>query len=103
VNLNQVALKDWSGGGEDALSWTLSVEGKSELTKERYDWSNAYKFAFGQTKLGDQGIRKTDDKIDLESILTYKMGTLINPYVGATLKSQFAKGFVYGDAGKVAI
>ena len=103
VNLTQVALKSWAGGGEDALAWTLSVEGKSALAKEQYDWSNAYKFAFGQTKLGDQGIRKTDDKIDLESVLTYKMGTYINPYVGATLKSQFAKGFNYNDTGKAAI
>ena len=47
VNLNQVALKDWSGGGEDALSWTLTLEGKSGLAKEGYDWSNSYKFAFG--------------------------------------------------------
>ena len=103
VNLTQVALKDWAGGGEDALAWTLSFEGRSELGGGRFDWANTYRFAFGQTKLGDQGIRKTDDKIDLESVLTFRMGTIVNPYIGATFKSQFAKGFDYGGAGQVAI
>ncbi len=63
---------------------------------EKISWNNTYKFAFGQTRLGDQGVRKTDDKIDLETVLTYKLGTMINPYFGATFKSQFASGYPYG-------
>jgi hypothetical protein len=103
VNVTQVALKDWAQGGEDALAWTLSLDGGSDYTQGKIDWQNSYKFAFGQTKLGDQGIRKTDDKIDLQSTLTYKMGTYVNPFIGATLKSQFAKGYAYGDAGKTPL
>jgi hypothetical protein len=101
--ITQIALKDWSQGGEDALAWTLTLDGKSAYDQEKYNWENTYKLAFGQTKLGSQGVRKTDDKINLSSTLIYKIGTLVNPYVGATFKTQFAKGFNYTDVGKVAL
>ncbi len=95
LNLSQVAYKDWTQGGENSLAWTVSIDGKSEQEHEKTLWTNNYKFAFGQTKIGNQEIRKTEDKIDLESVFIYKMGTYINPYVAATLKTQFAKGYDY--------
>lgn len=100
---NQVALKDWSQGGDDALSWGLTIDGKS-IRETKFTLSTTtYKFAFGQTKLGDQPIRKTTDKIDLETILTYKMDKYINPYVATTAKTQGFKGYNYTPAGKVAV
>ncbi len=99
LNLTQVAFTDWAQGGENALAWTLLLDGKSTREGETVIWSNTYKFAFGQTRLGSQGLRKTEDKIDFESILTYKVGTLINPYAAATVKSQFAPGYMYDNAG----
>ena len=103
VNFSQVALKDWAQGGEEALNWTLNINGNSARETEKISWNNTYKLAFGQTKLGDQGVRKTDDKIDLETVLTYKLGTMINPYFGATFKSQSTSGYQYGALGKVGV
>lgn len=103
VNLTQVALKDWAQGGEDAVAWALTLNGKSTYGKDKIDWNNTYKIAFGQSKLGDQGVRKTDDKISLGTTLTYKVGTYVNPYIGATLKTQFARGYNYGGPAKVGI
>lgn len=98
LTVTQVSYTDWSQGGENALAYTLSVDGKSVQDMEMTNWSNSYKFAFGQTRLGSKGLRKTDDKIELESVLAYKLGTLINPYASATFKSQFDDGFKYDDA-----
>ena len=98
LTLTQVAFKDWSQGGENALSYTMTLNGSSKRTGEEVDWANSYKFAFGQTRLGSQGLKKTDDKIDLESVVTYKLGSYVNPYGAATLKSQFATGYKYDDA-----
>lgn len=95
INLSQVAFKDWVAGGENALSYTAWLQGASALLGERTVWNNSYKFAFGQAKLGDQGTRKTDDEIALESFLIYKVGATINPYVAASLRTQFAPGYSY--------
>jgi hypothetical protein len=99
LTATQVAFTDWSQGGENALAWALGLEGKSALNEVHTNWSNSYKFGFGQTRLGDQGIRKTDDRIDLESMLTYKLSDHWNPYAAATLKTQFAPGYKYPSTG----
>lgn len=98
LTITQVSYTDWAQGGENALAYTLSIDGKSVQDLTMTNWSNSYKFAYGQTRLGSKGLRKTDDKIELESVLTYKLGTHVNPYASATFKSQFDDGFKYDDA-----
>jgi hypothetical protein len=95
VNLSQVSYKDWAPGGQNSLAYTLWLNGSSAQDMEKTNWTNAYKFAFGQARLSDQGLRKTDDEIFFESLLIYKVWTYINPYASFTLRSQFAKGFEY--------
>ncbi|MBT5874874.1 MAG: DUF3078 domain-containing protein [Candidatus Latescibacteria bacterium] len=103
VAMSQVAFKDWAQGGESALAWTLNLDGKSERKGATTDWTTSYKAGFGQTRQGDRGFRKTDDKIDIDTVLIYKVGTYINPFVSATLKTQFANGITYdaNDVGTV--
>ncbi|MFN0159082.1 MAG: DUF3078 domain-containing protein [Bacteroidota bacterium] len=99
LNLTQVSFKDWAAGGENTLSYTLWLKGASIGDEEKTNWSNAYKLSFGQTRLGSQGLRKTDDEIYFESILLYKIGVHINPYAAFTARTQFAPGYVYADDG----
>lgn len=99
ANITQVSFTDWVQGGENALAYALFLEGKSVYAVDKIDWANSYKFGYGQARLASLGIRKTDDKIDLESVLTYKIGTYINPFASATLKTQFTQGMVYDATG----
>ena len=103
LTATQVSFKDWAQGGENAFSWASILDGKHVLDADQLSWANTYKFAYGQAEIGAQGIRKTDDKIDIESMLTYKMGVHINPYFAANLKTQFTKGFVYRAIGDSAV
>lgn len=100
ANITQISFTDWAQGGENALAYALFLEGKSTYAVDAIEWVNSYKFGYGQAKLGTQDIRKTDDKIDLESVLTYKMGTYINPFASASLKTQFAEGVLIDAAGR---
>jgi hypothetical protein len=99
LTLTQVAYRDWVQGGDNALSWTFSADGQSTMDQPVTKWSSSYRFALGQARLGSQGLRKTDDRIELESVLLYKAGILVDPYAGASLKTQFAKGYMYDAAG----
>lgn len=99
LTLSQVAFKDWAQGGEDAFSWTARLDGKGVLEDTSYSWANAYKTVFGYAKIGETKSRKTEDRLEFESVFTYKLGTHINPYIGATLKTQFAKGVTIDAAG----
>ncbi|MBI1807139.1 MAG: DUF3078 domain-containing protein [Ignavibacteria bacterium] len=99
LTLTQVAFTDWAQGGENALAYTIFADGKSVEDEEVINWTTAYKFAFGQTRLGAQGLRKTDDILDLSAVFMYKAWADINPYAAATMKTQFAKGFAYDASG----
>lgn len=103
LNLTQVSFKDWAPGGQNALAYTLWLNGSSVQDMERTNWTNSYKFAFGQARLSDQGLRKTDDEIFFESLLIYKQWTYVNPYAAFTLRTQFAKGFEYPGGNEVAV
>jgi hypothetical protein len=95
LTLTQVSFTDWAQGGENALSYALSVDGKSADEEPISSWINTYKFAFGQARLGNQGLRKSDDVIALSTVYTYKLDAYVNPYVAASLLTQFGKGFMY--------
>jgi len=99
LNVTQVSFTDWAQGGENSLAYSVSAIGKTMFEPTNVAWSFSYKLGFGQTKLGDQALRKTEDKIELESVFTYKFGAYINPYAAATLKTQFATGYKYDNLG----
>ncbi len=95
----QVSFTDWAQGGENSLSYGLLVSGKSEEDQQWTNWSNSYKFAFGQTRLSSQGIRKTDDEISFETLFRYKLEPKFGLYASATLLTQFANGYTYAPNG----
>ena len=99
LTATQVSFTDWSQGGENALAYSATLNGKSVNDQQLINWANEYKFAYGQTRLGDQGLRKTDDMIDISSVVSYKTGWIVNPYLSATLKSQFTRGYKYDATG----
>ena len=99
LTITQQSYSDWAQGGQDALAYNVSFDGRSTYTSGPINWSTAYKFAFGQTRLGGAEIRKTDDRIDFETVLTYLVSNYVNPYVATSLKTQFASGFKYDKGG----
>jgi hypothetical protein len=99
ANLTQASFTNWVQGGQNALSYQVLFDGNATQNMERTNWSNTLKLAFGQSRLGDQGVRKTDDEIYFETVLIYKLGMVINPYASATARTQFARGFAYDAVG----
>jgi len=103
MNLSQVSYNHWVAGGTNSLAYLAGVNGKSVRDDATTNWGNSYKLTFGQTKLEGQDIRKSDDEINLESMLTYKMGTHVNPYFAASLLTQFAPGYNYTDTSRTQV
>ncbi|HDZ26097.1 hypothetical protein LCGC14_1405230 [marine sediment metagenome] len=103
INLTQTSLSNWTQGGENSLAWQLNFNFKFINNQERLNWANSGKLTYGSTKIGDQEFRKSIDEIKLESVLTYKFGKLINPYVACTAETQFGPGYNYGTEPKTQI
>ena len=102
LNLTQASFDNWAQGGENTLGWQTLLNSKFVNLGVKHEWVNAVNLAYGMTKVGDEGARKSVDEIKIESVFTYKAGFYVDPYVAATAETQFYKGYQYADSGKTA-
>ncbi len=102
LHLAEVSFSHWTQGGTNALSYIADVNGQSIRNEPKTIWTTSYKLDFGQAKLNGEDLRKTDDEINLESSLIYKLDEHFNPYADVSLLTQFAPGYQYSDSAGVA-
>lgn len=91
LNFTQTTLNNWQQGGEDSWNWQLDINGKFVNDQEKTNWSNTGQISYGRTKVGDAESVKSADEIFLESVMSYKLGVLINPYVAVSGRTQFTR------------
>jgi len=104
LNVTQNSNHNWAAGGEDALSWQVSVNAASEGSFTLWDWKNHLQLAYGRTRIDDEASRKHLDKIFFESLLNYNLLPTIKPYASGRVESQFTKSYSYSDtSARVAI
>lgn len=95
VNFSQVNLSQWSAGGENSLSLNASVNLFSNYLKGKIDWQNTLDLGYAYLESGDNGARKSDDKIDFTSKFGRKISTHWLYSALINFKSQFAPGYAY--------
>jgi len=103
LNLAQTALSNWTAGGENAWNWQLNMNGKFLNRQEKFEWANTLKIVYGQAKIGSDELKKSDDELFLETVFTYKIWGVINPYIAATALTQFTPGYDYDTDPKTKI
>ncbi len=103
LNLTQNKFDNWVQGGENSFAWQLNINFKFIEEQEKTTWATSGKMTYGNTKTGDQEARKSIDEIKLESVFTYKLGSVINPYISVNGETQFAPGYAYAAGAKTQI
>lgn len=99
INLSQIALDNWTQGGEDALAFSLYGNFGLDYFDKPWSFTNKLKLAFGKTKLGSEDYKTTDNEIFLEDLLTYSAGWFADPYFANTFRTVIANGYDYsGDS-----
>jgi hypothetical protein len=103
LNMTQSSFDNFVQGGENSTAWQFLSGLKFVNDQEKFNWANSGKFEYGNTKTGSRSAQKSVDEIKLESVLTYKVGKLLNPYISATGETQFAPSYDYNQNPKVEI
>ncbi len=103
LNFTQVSLTNWAAGGDNSISGNALVSLFGNMKKGKWSWDNTLDMAFGGSKIADAEIRKTDDKIDLNSKAGYNFSNKYYLTYLLGFKTQFTEGFQYTDAGRTRI
>lgn len=97
ITFSQTSLTNWSGGGDNAISTNARLNLFSNFNKGKNSWENTLNLEYGLIKQGDQGVRKSIDKIDFTTKYGHKNGGHWY-YTGLLdFKTQFAKGYNYSN------
>lgn len=99
IFFQQVALENWAGGGENAISYGAELNVYANKRRRNHTWFNSLQAGYGLAKIGDADARKNNDFL----ILNSQYGrNLSNPKwqlsAGLDFRTQFADGFTYGGA-----
>lgn len=97
LNISQIALSNWTQGGENSIAWTLLGKVVALYTSEPWSVKNNLKLAFGRTKLGSADYRTNDNEIYLESVLMYDLKWELNPYFSNTVRTVIGTGYNYSS------
>jgi len=95
LNFSQVALSNWSEGGDGSVAGAFLFGITANWLKDRHSWDNNFSFEYGMTKNNSESLRKSIDQIYLSSKYGYEIG---KPWYLAALydfKTQSAKGYNY--------
>jgi hypothetical protein len=95
LNVSQLALSNWTQGGENALTWTLSGNLGLKYVSEGWTFRNGLKVDYGRSKLGGGSFQTNDNNFYLESVLSRNIGWKVDPYVSNIIRTTIAPGYSY--------
>lgn len=95
LKLTQVSLTNWAAGGDNSVAFDLQGAYQANYKKGKHLWNNRLELAYGLNKTGEDGVKKANDKIYLNSNYGYSIAK--NWYASAftTFQTQFSSGYDY--------
>ena len=99
--VNQSSFSNWTSGGQSSVSGTLKIDYNFNYSDNGWDWDTKVISNFGLNKIsGSDFLKKTDDRIEINSVLGKKFN---NDIIGRwsyssffNFQTQFAKGYRFG-------
>jgi hypothetical protein len=95
INLAQTALTNWAAGGESSFALNGSLGLFANYKDSTNVWDNSLEVGYGVLKQGTAGLRKTDDRLELNSKYGKKAFTNFFYAALVNFKTQFAPGYNY--------
>ena len=100
--VNQSSFSNWTSGGQSSISGTLKIDYNFNYSDNGWDWDTKVISNFGLNKIsGSDFLKKTDDRIEINSVLGKKFNTdIIGRWSYSSFfnfQTQFAKGYRFGN------
>jgi hypothetical protein len=95
--LNQVSFTNWNSGGTNSISGIISGKSAAKFKTEMWSWNSVLNLKYGLNKQQDNGIKKSEDIIELNSNLVLQTDSISNWFYSArySFNTQFSNGYKY--------
>jgi hypothetical protein len=103
LNISQIAFSNWTQGGSNALTWTVTANIGLDYRTDGWTLRNKLKFAYGRSKVGSEQYVTNDNELFQESVLSYGLGWATDPFFSNSIRTTIAKGYNYKTSPPVAI
>lgn len=95
LNISQVALSNWTQGGENSISWSLLGTGSLDYISTDWNFKNNMKINFGKTKLGSADFRTSENEFFFQTVLSKNIGWVVDPFISNTVRTALTAGYDY--------
>lgn len=97
LGFSQVSLTNWAAGGSGSIAFNAHINAHINYEKGNIFWENRGQFSYGFVQSFEDGYRKSDDKLILDS--KFGLQAYDNLYLSSIFNftSQFSPGFEYSD------
>ncbi len=95
LNISQLSLKNWTQGGDNSITWTVTLNGGINYFSPIWQFKNNIKAAYGRTKLGGQDFRTNDNELYLESVFSRHLGWAVDPFISNSIRTSITTGYSY--------
>jgi len=95
--ISEAAFINWNAGGNNSVAGLAKLSMVRKYQKLFTLWNNELFLSYGLNNTEERGLRKTEDRIQLNSTFGYRSDTISHWYYTAkfNFKTQFTDGFNY--------
>ncbi|MCF6349002.1 MAG: DUF3078 domain-containing protein [Flavobacteriaceae bacterium] len=99
LDISEAAFINWNAGGNNSISGLLNVSIIKTYKKLHLLWNNEIFARYGLNQQQEKGLRKTDDRLQVNSTFGYRKDTISNWFysIKFNFNTQFTEGFRYPD------
>ncbi len=90
---NQATFNNWLAGGQSNISGNIGLNYDFNYKSEKWNWDNKIIAGYGLTKIKDQDVQKSDDRLVFNSLAGRKAGGYWYYSLFFNFQTQFDSGF----------
>ena len=100
---NQSSFSNWASGGENTIAGNFNVNYDFNYKRDNVNWDSRLITGYGLSHLSENGLRKTDDRFEFNTLLGIKTTKYwFFSFIG-NFKTQYTKGFNYKNEPKTLV
>ena len=103
LKLTQVSLTNWAAGGDNSVAFDFQGAYQANYNKGKHLWNNRLELAYGLNRTGEDGTKKANDKIYLNSNYGYSIAKSWYASAFATFQTQFSPGYDYSISKDISV